>query len=112
MGLAPNQFLFCAVNKFGTWSHISAPTAADAPEASSSPTAAIVTINFCMEGDSTLLPVIRSREDLRTALSLIASDALVGECLVTAEILWSPEDPTETLSNEEMIANYPDLVPI
>jgi uncharacterized membrane protein len=100
----------CAVNKFGAQSRISAPSTSSV--VSSAPTAAIVTMNFCMEGDSTTLPVIRSREDLRTALSLIASDALVGGCLVTAEILWSPEDPSEILSNEEVMANYPDLVPI
>jgi uncharacterized membrane protein len=100
------------VNKFGTQSHFSTPSAPASAETSSAPTAAIVTINFCMEGDSTTLPVIRSREDLRTALSLVASDALVGGCLLTAEILWSPEDPSEVLTNEEVVANYPDLVPI
>jgi uncharacterized membrane protein len=76
------------------------------------PTIAIVTINFAMEGDSTILPVIRSRDDLHSALSLIASDALVGDCLMTAEVLWSPEDVSETLSREEMYADFPNLVPI
>ena len=76
------------------------------------PTTAIVTINFAMEGDSTILPVIKSREDLQSALSLIASDALVGDCLMTAEVLWSPEDISETLSREATYADFPNLVPI
>ena len=76
------------------------------------PTIAIVTINFAMEGDSTVLPAIKSRDDLHSALSLIASDALVGDCLMTAEVLWSPEDISETLSREEVYADFPNLVPI
>lgn len=78
----------------------------------SAPTTAIVTINFAMEGDSTVLPVIKSRDDVHSALSLIASDALVGDCLMTAEVLWSPEDITETLSREATYVDFPNLVPI
>jgi uncharacterized membrane protein len=103
-------FEFSIVNKFGTQNKFD--TQSSEALSSSSPTAAIVTINFAMEGDSTALPVIRSRDDALAALSLIASDALVGECLLTAEVLWSPEDMSETLSKEEMYSYYPNLVPI
>ena len=79
---------------------------------SAAPTNAIVTINFAMEGDSTILPTIQSRDDVHTALSLIASDALVGDCLMTAEVLWCPEDISETLTREAMYADFPNLVPV
>jgi uncharacterized membrane protein len=87
-------------------------TKADTRIVSSTPTIAIVTINFAMEGDSTVLPTITSREDVHNALSMIASDALVGGCLMTAEIIWSPEDPSESLSKEEIYADFPTLIPI
>jgi uncharacterized membrane protein len=97
------------VNKFGSKS-IEAKRSQEAPV--SSPSVAIVTINFAMEGDSTALPKIGSRDDVHAALSMIASDALVGECLLTAEVLWSPEDPSETLTRESTIVDFPHLVPI
>jgi uncharacterized membrane protein len=81
-------------------------------ETTTAPTVAIVTVNFAMEGDSTMLPIIQNRDDVHTALSLIASDALVGECLMTAEILWSPETTSDTLSKEAIYADFPNLVPI
>ena len=83
-----------------------------ASASTAAPTTAIVTINFAMEGDSTVLPVIKSRDDLHSALLLISSDALVGDCLMTAEVLWSPEDISETLSRETTYADFPNLVPI
>lgn len=74
---------------------------------------AIVTLIFAMEGDaSTQLPRITTREDLRRALNQISADAVVSNCLLTAEILWLPEDSSETLSRDEVYADYPDLVPL
>lgn len=80
---------------------------------STAPTVAIVTINYAIEGDATKLPsTIRTRDDLRRALSRIAADAKVGDCLQSAEILWAPEDPTETLTRETAYADFPNLLPI
>jgi uncharacterized membrane protein len=76
------------------------------------PTVAIVTINYAIEGDQTKMPKIRSRDDVRLALSRLAADAQVGECLLSAEVLWSPEEPFETLSRDEAYADFPNLVPI
>jgi uncharacterized membrane protein len=101
------------VNKWNAPAKKATETTATVSKTSpSTPTVAIVTINFAMEGDSTLLPTIKSRENVHDALSMIASDALVGECLITAEILWSPEDPLESLSREAIYADFPNLVPI
>lgn len=73
---------------------------------------AIITVNFAIEGDSTKLPEIYSIEDLRKALRRISSDAQVDDCLITAEIVWAPEDRTERLSREETYEKYPNLVPL
>jgi uncharacterized membrane protein len=103
------------VNKFGSKDKSTTrrrTAGVDEVPGSPSPTLAIVTLNFAIDGDATNLPVIRSRNDLRTALSKISSDARVSDCLITAEILWSPEDPAETLSRETAYSDFPFLVPI
>jgi uncharacterized membrane protein len=71
-----------------------------------------VTINLAIEGDKTMLPSIRFRQDLLDSLSKIAADAQVEDCLLSAEILWSPEDRNEVLPPEDVIADYPELVPV
>ena len=77
-----------------------------------STTMAIVTLNYAMERDVAELPKITTRADLRRALRQISADALVSDCLLTTEILWLPEDSSETLSRDEVYADFPDLVPI
>lgn len=75
-------------------------------------TAAVVSLTVCIEGDSTKIPKIKNRIELREALSKVASDAQVDECLLSAEVLWTPEDKLDTLSTEELIADYPSLYPL
>jgi uncharacterized membrane protein len=100
------------VNKFGD-SDLSEPPAAksSSSEGSSRATSAIVSINVAIEGDSTLLPVVRNRQSVLDALSRLASDAQVGDCLLSAEILWVPEQPEEVLTTEDVYADYPNLIP-
>lgn len=101
-----------SVNKFGS---------KDAPDEDGrglngdgmvSPTTGIVTLLFAIQGDSTILPQTYTREALRKALTMISTDAMVADCLLTAEILWSPNDPTEQLEAETVYADYPNLIPI
>ena len=75
-------------------------------------TVAIVTINLCIEGDSTRVSQIRNRVELESALSRIASDCQVDECLLSAEVIWTPEGRTEKLTSEEVYAEYPSLFPL
>lgn len=75
-------------------------------------TAAIVCINISIEGDSTSLPAIRFRQDLLEALSKIAADAQIEDCLMSAEILWEPESRQEVLTADQIYASYPNLVPL
>ena len=77
-----------------------------------SATEAVVTILVAMEGDSTKLPAIQSRSDLREALNRIAVDAQVEDCLLSGEIAWAPEFRSESLSVDDIYVDYPMLYPI
>lgn len=82
------------------------PSTSQLPKA----TAAVVTLVLCIEGDSTKIPsIIRSPSELQNALSLISSDSVVDSCLQGAEILWTPQDRMETLSMQDVVADYPNL---
>jgi uncharacterized membrane protein len=72
-------------------------------------TMAVITLVLVIDGDSTKLNKIRSPSDVEQALQKIASDSMVGDCLQSAEILWTPEDRAETLSVRDVIADYPEL---
>mmetsp|Transcript_35277 Transcript_35277/g.51725 ORF Transcript_35277/g.51725 Transcript_35277/m.51725 type:complete len:197 (+) Transcript_35277:242-832(+) len=83
----------------------------DDDELQSKATMAVVTIVLSIEGDSTKVPTkIRSLFDVTEGLRIIASDVKVGSCLRGAEILWTPEERTETLSRKDVFADYPDLL--
>ena len=72
-------------------------------------TATVVTIILSIDGDSTKLPMINSPTDLQKALVMIASDVKVDDCLRSAEVLWTPEDGKDTLSERDVIVDYPEL---
>jgi uncharacterized membrane protein len=72
-------------------------------------TMAVITLLVSVEGDSTKLPVIRSQSDVEEALAKIAADVKVDDCLQSAEILWTPEERTETLSMKDIVGDYPEL---
>jgi uncharacterized membrane protein len=72
-------------------------------------TMAVVTLLVAVEGDSTKLPIIRSQSDVEEALAKIAADVKVDGCLQSAEILWTPEERSETLSMKDIVGDYPEL---
>ncbi|QQE65203.1 hypothetical protein GFS31_18890 [Leptolyngbya sp. BL0902] len=53
------------------------------------------------------LPDIRSTDDLRRALGKMG--AIASDNLLAVEVLWTPQQSGETLSADEMIAEYPNL---
>ncbi len=53
------------------------------------------------------LPTVDSAENVRTALNRIGS--ISGEQLVAVEVLWTPQVSGETLTADELIAEYPNL---
>ncbi len=60
-----------------------------------------------------MLPTtIKTRAQLRESLSRIAADAQVEDCLMAGEVLWAPEGTTEVMTEEEVLADYPDLMTI
>jgi uncharacterized membrane protein len=75
-------------------------------------TAAVVSINLAIEGDSTKFSKIKTRNELRAALSRVAADSKMEDCLLSAEIMWTPEDRSETLSSQDVYADYPSLYPL
>jgi uncharacterized membrane protein len=73
-------------------------------------TMAVVTLVLSIQGDSTKLPTkIQSASDVENALRKIAADAKVDDCLIGAEILWTPEDRNEVLTRQDVVADYPEL---
>lgn len=49
---------------------------------------------------------------LKSALQTLASGALSdgGENVLAAEVLWTPEEPWEVLSREDVIEDFPELM--
>lgn len=72
-------------------------------------TSAVVTLVIAIDGDSTKLPQINSISDLEKALTRLATDVKVDDCLRSAEILWTPDDKNDVLSEREVVADYPKL---
>jgi uncharacterized membrane protein len=72
-------------------------------------TMAVVTLVIAIDGDSTKIPNINSISDVEEALRRIASDVKVDDCLQSSEILWTPEERSETVSLREVVADYPEL---
>lgn len=100
------------VNKFGREDRSEAAQSQSSNVNDPKATAAVVSINLAIEGDSTNFKNgIRYRQDLLDALSKIASDAQVDDCLLSAEVLWAPEERNELLTKNDIYADYPDLMP-
>lgn len=53
------------------------------------------------------IPQINNVEDLRQALRQIGS--LPGEQLLAIEVLWTPQAEGDTLTSDDLLAEYPDL---
>ena len=75
-------------------------------------TKAAVTLNVVIEGDSTKFQKIRTRSQLREALSKISADSQVGACLVSGELMWTPEERSDYLTEEDLFVEYPSLYPL
>jgi uncharacterized membrane protein len=53
------------------------------------------------------LPAVNSADDLRQALRQIGS--LPSEQLLAIEVLWTPQAEGDTLTSDDLFAEYPDL---
>ncbi|PZV18164.1 MAG: hypothetical protein DCF20_03640 [Pseudanabaena sp.] len=71
----------------------------------------VVTLLLAVAGDTlSKLPTLRSSEDLQSALSAIGS--VPSDNLLAVEVLWEPQSDDYTLTSEEVLTIYPDLVRI
>ncbi len=68
----------------------------------------VVTLLAATETGVPRIGDVRSTEELRQALSTLGS--LSGEQLVALEVIWSPSDEKDTLTSEELLTQYTDLV--
>lgn len=66
----------------------------------------VVTLVVASQG-SLQLPKIDSSQDLQQALNTLGS--VSSDRLLALEVLWTPQAEGETLSAEEVVAEYPDL---
>jgi uncharacterized membrane protein len=83
---------------------------ADASLPAPSATVALVNIHLAIEGNSLrAFDNIKSRKQLQEALSRISSDSQVDDCLLAAEVIWSPEDPLEQITMEDVYSDFPTL---
>lgn len=53
------------------------------------------------------IPEVNSADDLRQALRAIGS--IPGDRLLAMEVLWSPQASGDTLTSDDVLAEYPDL---
>ncbi|KAF3958005.1 hypothetical protein CMV_017036 [Castanea mollissima] len=68
-----------------------------------------VTILVAVKG-ALNMPEIKSTEDLRTALHYL--NTISSTNTLAVEVLWSPQAEHDTLSEDELLENYPLLRPI
>jgi uncharacterized membrane protein len=68
----------------------------------------IVTLLVGTENDQPLFSPIHTTDDLRAALQTLG--AVSTDYLLILELLWNPQDSKESLTYDEMLTHYPDLV--
>ena len=89
----------------------------------------LATILLVIKGDHTSMPLpfgIVRRRDMARALTCIATDARVEDCLIASELLVMPDvrsfsmdeegeriiDRSRTLTEKEILKAFPNLVPL
>lgn len=70
----------------------------------------VVTLLLGTADDRPLVGTVNSPQELRAALQRLG--AVPSNYLLVYELLWSPQDETDSLSEDELIVGYPDLVRI
>jgi len=77
------------------------------------PTVAVVSLIIEMQGDETSFDRAGfSVADTKSVLTNIASDSRVegGDCLNAFEVFWTPSEPTEVLTERDIIVDFPELI--
>jgi uncharacterized membrane protein len=109
---AVDQFL-CIIHQL-TLTHVRC-THCTAHTALCTYTQAEVTLVLALRGESLkrfqLERSVNSASAVRAVLQQLASDTTTdeGENVLGAEILWTPEEPWETLDRNDVITDFPEL---
>jgi len=73
-------------------------------------TLAIVTIILSIEGCKTKPRTrVNSWQDIWNILSILNNEMMTDDCLLGAEVLWTPEKRSDVLTRKDVVADYPDL---
>jgi len=70
----------------------------------------VVTLLVATESGVPSLSEVRNADELRQALATVGS--LSGEQIVALEVIWTPQAENDTLTSEELLTQYTDLVRI
>jgi uncharacterized membrane protein len=84
--------------------------AAIAGEEDVAPGYVVMTLLVGTEHDKPLFEPIRTMEQLKAGLEQLA--AIPTEYLLTVELLWSPQNSSENLSQDDFLELYPELLPL
>mmetsp|Transcript_26656 Transcript_26656/g.44983 ORF Transcript_26656/g.44983 Transcript_26656/m.44983 type:complete len:370 (+) Transcript_26656:151-1260(+) len=78
----------------------------------SKPTQAVVSLVIAVRGRSDALRQLRNSNDVSACLQTLASEALTddGENIMAVEVLWTPSENGNTLSERDLIMDYPELI--
>ena len=67
----------------------------------------VVTVLVAVDG-ALKLPKVQGRAEVETCLKRLG--AVATDRVQAVEVLWSPQEASDTLTQEEIISDYPDLV--
>ena len=79
----------------------------------SPPTQAVVSLVIAMKGNNgPYTKSFGSISDVRNCLQSLAADALTdeGDNVMAVEVLWTPSEPGVTISQKDLIIDYPELM--
>lgn len=68
----------------------------------------VATLLVAVEMDGPKLPEIRTAEDLRQALTVLGGAS--SSQILAVEVIWTPQAENDTLTADELLTQYPDLV--
>lgn len=70
----------------------------------------VVTMLIGTAHDRPMFEEVRTHEQLQQTLNQLVN--MPAEYLLTYEVLWTPQDPNDSLSSDEMLAHYGNMVQI
>mmetsp|Transcript_7020 Transcript_7020/g.13970 ORF Transcript_7020/g.13970 Transcript_7020/m.13970 type:complete len:384 (+) Transcript_7020:56-1207(+) len=73
-------------------------------------TVAVVTLILALQNRP--VPEVTDLKTLKELLMTLGSDVLDNESLMAAEVMWTPEEPWDRLTNDQVTLDYPNLIPL